>query len=128
MRGVRNNRLVWSGGAIAAVVSVLVAALAVFGLPSAQQRSKHAAAAGFAISDGTVPLWPVPAAVLQACRQAQAHASFVVLCPSRLPRATRDVPPWEPPSALQVTELSENLDFSYNAPEAGVGPTRTPGA
>ena len=108
-----------------AAAGLVVAAVAVFGLSSPQQKSKRTRPAGFALTGGTVPLWPVPFVVVQACRQAQSHASFVVLCPSRLPRATSAAPPWEPPSALQVTNSTDDLEFSYGAPAAGLGVAKT---
>ena len=40
-----------------------------------------------------VRLVPLPAALVAACRRAQAKASFTVLCPARLPRATRGLTP-----------------------------------
>lgn len=72
-----------------------------------------------------VPLWPVPNRVLHACRAAQARASFVVLCPSRLPVATRALFPWEPLAALEVLRSPQALDFTYDAPVGGLGVSQT---
>jgi YVTN family beta-propeller protein len=57
------------------------------------------------------------------CRRAQAHAHFTVLCPARLPRATRAITPGVAPAPLAVQGGSEVLDFSYSGvagPEGSV--------
>jgi YVTN family beta-propeller protein len=114
-----------TGVASALLVGALAVALAVLvddsGGPAPQRGGSHTVA----LVNGRVPLWPVPAQVVRACHDAQAHASFVVLCPSRLPRATEELVPWEPPFALEAAGQPEALDFSYSAPEAGLGTART---
>ncbi len=80
--------------------------------------------AGTALTVGAVPLWPVPGAVIRACRQAQARASFPVLCPARLPRASRGDLAWDSPSPLEVTRSPEDLVFGYSAEAAGLGPAQ----
>ncbi|MCA1700405.1 MAG: hypothetical protein LC790_16495, partial [Actinobacteria bacterium] len=57
------------------------------------------------------------------CRNAQAHARFTVLCPARLPRATRAITPGLTPAPLVAQDGSDVLDFGYSGvagPEGSV--------
>jgi len=68
-------------------------------------------------------LLPLPAQAVAVCRRAQAHARWTVLCPARLPRATRASTPGVAPAPLVAQGASEVLDFSYSgvaAPEGSV--------
>jgi YVTN family beta-propeller protein len=70
------------------------------------------------VSVAGVELYPVPDAVVKACRSTQRQASIPILCPTRLPRAVRDlagssgVPP---PVLTAFSWNASGLDFSYSA-------------
>jgi streptogramin lyase len=60
-------------------------------------------------------LTPVPEAVVSACRKAQRQVSFTVLCPARLPRASRAAAAGVKPFALGASAFGETVDIGYNA-------------
>jgi YVTN family beta-propeller protein len=67
-------------------------------------------------------LVPLPAQAVSVCQREQARAHFTVLCPARLPRATRALTPGTPPLPLIVHAGAGGLDFSYGG-EAGPDPS-----
>src|SRR5919204_4926715 len=76
-----------------------------------------------------VRLLPLPTDVVVACHHMQARVRWVVLCPSRLPRAISDRIAGSPPMPLVVQTNAEPdaLDFSYNSPAGGDVPLRLNG-
>jgi YVTN family beta-propeller protein len=70
---------------------------------------------------GELPLVALPAHAIAVCRRAQARARFTVLCPARLPRATRAFTPGTPPLPLVVSHRGGVLDFGYSAPAGPEG-------
>ena len=70
-------------------------------------------------SEDHFPLFPVPAEVLVVCHKAQGDASFRVLCPERLPRASVGYPSG-PPNPLTAQVLRDRglvgIEFGYGAP------------
>jgi hypothetical protein len=120
----RNRRLVWSGAAAVVVACGLLVALVLPGGTGGGPSRRRSSPESGRVVPG-VQLWPVSRPVIRACRAAQARASFVVLCPSRLPIATRSMFPWEAPSALAVLTSRKTLDISYAAPVGGLGTFQT---
>jgi hypothetical protein len=70
-------------------------------------------------SENHFPLFPVPAEVLVVCHKAQEDASFRVLCPERLPRASVGYPS-SAPNPLTARILRDGglvgIEFGYGAP------------
>ncbi|HEX2050138.1 MAG TPA: YncE family protein [Actinomycetota bacterium] len=75
---------------------------------------------GRAAPPAVAQLSPVPDEVVTVCRRAQAKASFAVLCPERLPRATMGHPS-QPPPPLTARVLEDRgaivgVEMGYGAP------------
>ena len=100
------------------VAFVVVAALAGDGGDAVSDPARHA-------------LSPVPDDVVEACHAAQADASFTVLCPARLPRASIGHPT-QPPPPLTARVLRDRgvvvgVEMGYGAPYPGVRAKNDPG-
>src|SRR5829696_5082257 len=90
------------------LLAVAVAAAAVAGCDAGD-----ASTSGPAPAARTPRLVALPAPGVAACRRAQAHARFTVLCPARLPRAIRALTPTTPPAPFEVQGGADALHLGY---------------
>jgi YVTN family beta-propeller protein len=87
--------------------SVVVAALLLGSALTQRQERPTATKAG-----APIRMVPVPRVVIAACRRAQARASYPILCPTHLPRASRYHHPG-PPFALGAQSFGATVDMGY---------------
>ena len=94
-----------------------------------------AAVAAVLVAPAATPLYPLPAPAVAQCERIQAGVRFAVLCPKRLPRATRGWRSGETPPRLHSDffgspgrpglRTPNGLEFGYSAPvepqSAGIG-------
>ncbi len=106
-------------GAILAVLAFAALGCESAGPPAGQSAAALPERAAATIAPSGTSLLPITDQIAAACRNQQAKVDYPVLCPSALPRASRDplLAAW-PPMPLGVSQDLDALAFGYGV-EAG---------